>query len=530
MSSDNVFQWKWEESGAKSADHGGVGASGKPFQWNWDDTPATPAAASPNAKSGGSKPAGANKPAGVNKPAAAAKPAGAKPAGAKPGAPKPGGPKPGKPGAPRPAAPVYHPAAIAAAEAFGEVGPEGEVYVLEEGAKRKVGTAISPNMPTSEALAIFVQRFLALDGKVKLLESRLIDSDMSPREADKALAKLEKELEEPSAVGDIAALRDAVATLRQRAKDRRAEQEAERAAAKAAATTERTALVEKAESLVAGDTSKIQWKTTSEELRTLLEQWKEAQRSPIRIDRGIEDDLWKRFSAARTTFDRARRQYFAELDENNATIKAKKEAIVKDAEKLSTNTDWGATSSAYRELMAKWKAAGRAGRKDDDALWAQFRAAQDKFFAARDAANKATDAESEANLEVKKAILVDAEAILPVKNIDAAKAALRGIQDRWEAAGKVPRNAMGSVESRMRAVEDAVRNAEQAQWKRTNPETKARAEGFQSLVLKKIEELERDLAKAQASGNAKKVAELEKSLTAQRAWLEQANRAAADHA
>ena len=31
--------------------------------------------------------------------------------------------------------------------------------------------------------------------------------------------------------------------------------------------------------------------------------------------------------------------------------------------------------------MAQWKAAGRASRADDDALWARFRAAQDAFFA-----------------------------------------------------------------------------------------------------------------------------------------------------
>ena len=35
--------------------------------------------------------------------------------------------------------------------------------------------------------------------------------------------------------------------------------------------------------------------------------------------------------------------------------------------------------------MNRWKTAGRAARKDDDALWARFRAAQDAFFAARNA-------------------------------------------------------------------------------------------------------------------------------------------------
>ena len=36
-----------------------------------------------------------------------------------------------------------------------------------------------------------------------------------------------------------------------------------------------------------------------------------------------------------------------------------------------------------RDLMAEWKAVGRVGRSDEDALWAKFRAAQDAFYAAR---------------------------------------------------------------------------------------------------------------------------------------------------
>ena len=452
----------------------------------------------------------------------------------KPGAPKPGAPKPfaPRPGAPKPGVsvpPINNPAAVAAAEAFGEIGPSGEIFVLEEGAKRQVGTVQSPTATPSENMSIYVQRYLVLEGKVKAFEAQLTDGELPPREADKAIAKLEKDLAEPPVIGNLAALRDTVAQLKEAAATKRAELDAARAAAKATALAERTALVEKAEALVGGDLSKINWKSTGEELRKLLEEWKTAQRSGVRIDRGKEDELWKRFSAARSTFDRGRRQFFSELDEANAAIKAKKALIVKDAEKLADSTDWAATGAAYRGLMDKWKAAGRAGRKDDDALWAQFRAAQDKFFAARDAANKATDAELEANLTAKKAILVDAETILPVKNLAAAKSALRGIQDRWEAVGKVPRAQMNAVEGRLKAVEQAVRDAEQAQLDRTNPEKRARAEGAAAQLLKTIDGLEADLAKAQAAGNAKKVAELESSLAARRAWLEQIERAASEH-
>jgi len=486
-----------------------------------------PADAASNVEVTGSPVAGADSPAAAAAPAPKA--ADSKPKGPKPGLPKPKAPKPFAPKAGP--AQIQNPALIAAAEAFGEIGPEGQIFVLDtnaEGGKRQIGTA-SPSATPSENFSIFVQRYLVLDGKVKAFEARLTDPELNHKDAEKQLTRFEKDLAEPAIIGDLTALRDTVAALKIKAAEHKVEMDALAAAAKEQALAERTALVEKAEALIAGDHSKIQWKTTGEEMRNLMEQWKVLQKSPVRINRNVEADLWQRFRTARSTFDTARRQYFNELDENNAAVKAKKEAIVKEAEKLSASTEWGPTSAAYRDLLTKWKAAGRAGRKDDDALWAQFRAAQDKFFAARDASNKASDAEQETNLVAKLAILADAEKILPVKDLAAAKAALRGIQDRWEAVGNVPRASLGSVEGRMKAVEQAIRDAEQAQWKRSNPETKARAEGAAAQLLKAISGLEDDIAAAKKSGNAKKVADLEAALAARQAWLEQVEKAAADH-
>ena len=199
-----------------------------------------------------------------------------------------------------------------------------------------------------------------------------------------------------------------------------------------------------------------------------------------------------------------------------------------EAEALATSTDWGPTAGAYRDLMARWKAAGRAGRKDDDALWARFRAAQDAFFGARDAANKATDEEFQANLEVKLALLEQAEALLPVKDLAAAKAALRDIQAKWDEAGKVPRGDLQRVEGRLRAVEQAVRDADQAHWRHSNPETRARAEGAAAQLHAAIAQLEEDLAAATKAKDARRIAEATTALEARRAWLEQVERAAAD--
>ena len=178
--------------------------------------------------------------------------------------------------------------------------------------------------------------------------------------------------------------------------------------------------------------------------------------------------------------------------------------------------------------MARWKAAGRANRKDDDALWNRFRAAQDAFFNARDADNVATDAEFGENLVVKEAILAEAEKLVPVTDLTRAKNLLRDLQDQWEAAGKVPRGDVQRVEGRMRAIETALRDAEDSAWKRTNPETQARAEGAAAQLETSIAASEAELAEAEAKGDKRKIKDLEAALVAKKSWLEQIVKAAQD--
>ena len=431
-------------------------------------------------------------------------------------------PAPGGAATPVPAPSDAAEAALAAT--FGRVDDDGTVYVREASGERAVGQF--PGASGDEALALYVRRFLDLHAKVVVFETRLTATDLAIKEIDQTLAKLSEELVEPAAVGDLDALRGRLDALRPIALERRAVADAERAAAKDAALKVRTEIVEAAERISGTDPERIQWRPAGEQLRVLLDQWKESQRTGPRLDRPIEESLWKRFSHARTTFDRERRHFFAELEQRNSQAKTTKDRLVAEAEALSTSTDWAATASAYRDLMNDWKAAGRASRHDDDALWARFRAAQDTFFAARDNAATATDAEFRANLDIKEALLAEVEQLLPLTDLAAAKRTLRSIQDRWDAAGKVPRGDIQRIEARLRAVETAIRDADQAVWTRSNPETRARAEGAAAQLQAAIAGLEADLAAAKASGNARKTAEAQAALDARRSWLEQVERAA----
>ena len=421
-----------------------------------------------------------------------------------------------------PAEPAVDPQEAMDAAKWGRVDGEGRVYVQDGGTEREVGQF--PDAPIAEAMAFYVRRYLDLKATIDLFATRL--PQLSVREIDSTLSSISESLTEPAAVGDLEGLRARFAALKTVAAERREAVAAERAAAKEQALKERTVIVERAEAIAEQDPARTQWKNSGAELRELLESWKSAQRRGPRLDRPTEDGLWKRFSHARTTFDRHRRQFFSELDAKQAKVRDAKEALIKRAQELSASTDWAGTSAKYRALMEEWKKAGRASRKEDDALWARFRAAQQVFFDARRAKDEAADAEFAENLKVKEALVAKAEALLPIKDVKAAKKALRPIQDAWEEAGRVPRGAVRRIEGRMRAVEDAIREAENAEWRRTDPETKARAEGLAGQLEDSIAGLESDLAAARSAGDAKKIAEAEAALTARRAWLEQVRRSA----
>lgn len=450
-------------------------------------------------------------------------------------------PRPGpRPGSARPHPPPAAPAAAAGARdepvavrppsdpaPWGRVADDGTVYVKTEEGERPVGSY--PDATPAEALAYFGRKYDDLVAQADLAEQRLQVPGAALKDVVRGLEAVRTQLPDAAVVGDLQGLAARITGLDGTVAERRKEAEKARAAAKEEARQARLVLVDEAEAIAGGDPARLQWKASGERMQKLFEEWKVAQRSGARLDKPVEEELWKRFSHSRTAFDRARKHHFAQLNVEHGEAKATKEKLVKEAEALSGSRDWGATASAYRGLMDRWRAAGRAGRKDDDALWSRFRAAQDTFFEARNADLAEQDAEFAANLEVKEKLLGEAEALVPVTDLDAAKTTLRGIQDRWEAAGKVPRADVSRIEKRMRTVEQAVRDVEDARWKRSNPETKARADSALGQLEDSIAGLERDLEAARASGDARGVKEAEQALQARRSWLEQVRKAADDH-
>lgn len=314
--------------------------------------------------------------------------------------------------------------AVSDSQRFGRVEPDGTVYLVRPSGEVRVGQWVAGT--PAQGLAFYARRYDDLVVEIDLLTRRLAEGRGSIEDALALSGRAKASIETPDFVGDVDALAIRVERLTAAVDERRVAAQAEKAARKAEAEARRTALVTEAESLAAS----TQWKTTGERFTALVEEWKAVPRG----DRSSEQALWKRFSAARNSFERKRKAHFSHVDSERKEAVSAKEAIIAEAERLSTSTDWVATAKAYRTLVDRWKAAPRAQRHVDDKLWARFKAAQDAFFDARTASAAEAEAALAPNVEAKLALVAEAEALLPITDAKTAKQSLRSIQSRWDAA------------------------------------------------------------------------------------------------
>ncbi|MFE6161773.1 DUF349 domain-containing protein [Streptomyces sp. NPDC056486] len=396
---------------------------------------------------------------------------------------------------------------------WGRVDETGTVYVRKaDGTEREVGSwkAGSPD----EALAYFERKYDGLVVEIGLLERRVKTTDLSAKDAMTAIDHLRTQVDEAHAVGDLDALSTRLDKLVETVDARREERKVQKAKQSDEARHSKEALVVEAEELAQSE----QWRAAGERLRALVDTWK----GLPRLDRKSDDELWHRFSHARSAFSKRRKAHFASLDAQREEARKTKEKLVGEAEALSGSTDWGPTAARYRDLMTEWKAAGRAQREHEDDLWNRFRGAQDVFFAARSSVFAERDAEQTENLKLKEELAEEAEKLVPVKDLKSARAAFRALNERWEAIGHVPRDARPKVEGRMQAVERALQESEEAEWRRTNPEARARAAGLTGQLQAAVDKLVEQIEKARAAGNNAKADKLQRELDGRQALLDQA--------
>lgn len=408
---------------------------------------------------------------------------------------------------------------------YGRVASDGTVFVQTPQGERAVGSY--PGKTPEEALAYFVRKFEVVAAEVALLAARIVSGAMVPEDALQSVAKLRNQIDNLNGVGNLAALRaslEQIPSLIEESKPafeaRKAADQAVKAEKRAAALSLKEKIVSEAESLK----ESTQWKVTSERLKELLDQWKKAPR----LDKKSDADLWKRFSSARNFFDKKRRQHFSNLTKQQSEVKSVKEKVVLEAEALANSTDWVNTARKYKTLMDTWKAAGRGKKNDDDKLWLRFKKAQDTFFAAKNADLEKRSASYGENLIKREEIVKEIEGLLPINNLDETRRKFRDLKSKYMKSGQVERGKRNALDRRVDDVELTLKEAEQEQWRKSDPGAKARAAEVVAQLVAAVAEYESKAAKAEAAGDSRKASELREAAAARSMWLAEAQKGLAE--
>lgn len=410
---------------------------------------------------------------------------------------------------------------------FGRVAEDGTVFVRTSSGEKAVGSY--PGKSSEEALAYFVRKFEALASEVVLLADRIKSGAIVPSDAQEAIAKLRHQIIDFNGVGNLEALAAAIEELPSLVDAARPAYEAKKVAEAAAKAEKREQTLAEKEKIVAeaeslADSEK--WKETGDRLKALLDEWKTAPR----LDKATDTELWKRFSASRNKFDKRRRQHFAQLETVHNQVSEKKKLIVTEAETLATSQDWVATARRYKALMDQWKAAGRGKKSDDTKLWNRFKAAQDQFFAAKEADLEKRGETMSQNLAKREEMIVKFEALLPISDVKVARKEFNELSRAWEKIGMTQRDKRAALDARVNTVEKAIKELEAELWRKSDPAAKARAQEVVAQLTSAIESYEKAAAKAQASGDSKKAQQALESAQARRSWLAEAEKNLAEFA
>lgn len=394
------------------------------------------------------------------------------------------------------------------------VDEDGNVFVVDVNGERLIGQY--PDVSPAEAIAFFERKFTDTNSSLVIIEQRL-KRKASTKELTESLKKVQKAVEEKAGIGNYDALQVRIDTVLKEISLLAESESAEKTLAVEKARADREQIVTEIEKLAAQDPAKIQWKKTTADVDALFTSWQNLQKTGPRLPKAEADELWKRFRTARQTLDKLRRNFFASLDSQSKEAKSVKEQLITQAEMLDATSS--SSIAAYRELLEKWKKAPRAGKKTDDALWDRFKACGDKLYQAKKEADTAEDESYAGNLDVKLAILAEAEKLTSAEDPVSARAELNNLQRKWEKAGKVPRAHFKSTEDRMKKVEFAIKKLEEKHWQDSNPEKIARSEGLAGQIEEKIDKLTSELLVAQKDNNVSKIAELESAISTQKEWL-----------
>ncbi|SHK68516.1 protein of unknown function [Xylanibacter ruminicola] len=196
----------------------------------------------------------------------------------------------------------------------------------------------------------------------------------------------------------------------------------------------KTVLCEKVEAIAAEENKGSgDWEKHTKQIIDIQTEWKTIGFAPQKMNVKI----FERFRAACDDFFGRKAAYFKGLKETFKDNADKKRALIEKAKALQDSTDWKSTGDKFIALQKEWKTIGMVPKKLGDQLWAEFLAACNTFFEARNAAGAGQRGEERENLDKKVEIIAKLKAIAEETGDDLADKVQKLVEE-YNAVGHVP--------------------------------------------------------------------------------------------
>ena len=244
-------------------------------------------------------------------------------------------------------------------------------------------------------------------------------------------------------------------------------------------------------------TNSTDWNRATEAMKDLMTQWKAAGSAGKEKD----DVLWEEFNAARNTFFDRKHTHWEDMQTKFEQARKVKEELIEEAKKLEDSTAWQASGNAFKELFARWKEAGSAGREYEDDLWNAFHASRQKFYAARDAYYDELHEKQDALYQQKEELLAKAKEIAENTLFTREDtAAMKQLSVDWKAVGFTGKERDDEIWKAFRDVMDTYfaglkqfNESKHAQWRQRMEDRRMRKTELIQEQKRQIQRIERDM-------------------------------------
>lgn len=214
----------------------------------------------------------------------------------------------------------------------------------------------------------------------------------------------------------------------------------------------KTLLCEEAEKLDAEEDIILAFKR----LQNLHDEWRQA--GPVAKE--VRESIWIRFKDASAVINKKYQTFFEERKARESANEAAKTALCEKVEALdfSALKNFNAWEEMTKTILAaqeEWKTIGFASRKQNNALFARFRAVCDKFFTEKAEYYRSVKDELAANLAKKIALCEKAEALKDSTDWKKTADTLVALQKEWKTVGTVAKKHSDAVWKRFQTACDS---------------------------------------------------------------------------